>query len=179
MSNEVETVDIDYENIEKIDSTYAKQKEGVAKMRASLLACDVYGGDGTSTLLQTMNNLTVMRVYHQLMRIIRYTEMMDKLEDKLYKSIDEVLDSSNTDPGTLLVLLKIQADLQKSMIESHKLLQPYMDAKDFKVSDLITSTAEVEVSPKVSLMSQAQRENLRNSAGEVLKALQLRTGTEG
>jgi hypothetical protein len=62
-----------------------RQKEDVAKMRASLLSCNDESGIPVSRALQ---DITIMRIYHQLTRIIRFTEMMDKIEDRLYEAID-------------------------------------------------------------------------------------------
>ena len=72
----VKTVD---GSIQSIDPLISKQKEDVAKMRASLLCCN----DDPYAATQAMKSITVLRVYHQMSRIIRYLEMMDKIEDKL------------------------------------------------------------------------------------------------
>ena len=81
------------------DPVYQRQKEGVTKMRTSLLACTAENG---VTIRNTLDSITAMRIYHQMMRIIKYTELMDKLEDKLYRSIDNMLDNSPDDERTLL-----------------------------------------------------------------------------
>ena len=97
----------------------AKQKEDVAKMRTSLLSCSKENGVSTMRAIQ---DITVMRVYHQLTRIIRYTEMMDKLEDKMYAALDYQIDNADiTSVSTLESLMNIQTQLQRSMIESHNL----------------------------------------------------------
>lgn len=149
------------------DPLYSRQKEDVAKMRASLLSFD--GKDPMSAKL-ALQNITVMRVYHQLSRIIRYTEMMDKIEDKLYESIDrslETMDSAN--PSTWLALLGVQEKLQKAMIESHKLLEPYLKM------DLFSNIEILEPEPQESfaamIINQESRDKLRNSAQAVLAAL--------
>ena len=157
------TVD-DY-SISKIDELYKKQKEDVSRMRASLLSCSV---DNPSSMVTSIQNITVMRIYHQLNRIIRYTELMDKLEDKLYESIDytmDNLDSSNA--TTWMTLLEIQDRLQKSMIESHKLLQPYMDVKTFNM-DTIPSSDD---NSQMKLINAQDRENIRNNASKVIREL--------
>ena len=150
------------------DSLYMKQKEDVASMRASLLSCNMM--DSASSRL-ALKRVTVMRVYHQITRIIRYTEMMDKIENKLYESIDhslETMDSAN--PSTWLALLNIQEKLQKSMIESHKLLQPYLDDGLFDGVDI------PQDSPEQSFTSihidQTARDNIRNAAQGVLDMIQ-------
>ena len=153
-----------------IDPLRSKQKEDVAAMRASLLSCT--GSDPISTK-QALQNITVMRVYHQLSRIVRYTEMMDKIESKLYESIDNHLENMNTSsPSTWLTLLGIQEKLQKSMIESHKLLQPYLDSDLFSsIVDVPSSTSPTD-SFAAMIVNQESRDKLRNSAQLVLAALE-------
>ena len=150
------------------DPLYMKQKEDVASMRASLLSCNMM--DSASSRL-ALKRVTVMRVYHQITRIIRYTEMMDKIENKLYESIDhslENMDSAN--PSTWLALLNIQEKLQKSMIESHKLLQPYLDDGLFDGVEIPQDT------PQQSFTSihidQTARDTIRNAAQGVLDLIQ-------
>lgn len=150
-----------------VDPIYKKQKEGVARMRASLLACS----DDMTKSKQAIHNITVMRVYHQIARIIKYTEMMDKLEDKLYESIDATLNSSNAqNPTTWMMLLNIQERLQKSMIESHKLLQPYLDIEEFSVVEL-TSQASDSTVPTTLAMDADTRDRVRVTAQAVLAEL--------
>lgn len=169
---ESKTVRPDSEDVETTiipqDSLYLKQKEDVASMRASLLSCNMM--DSTSSRL-ALQRITVMRVYHQITRIIRYTEMMDKIENKLYESIDhslETMDSAN--PSTWLALLNVQEKLQKSMIESHKLLQPYLD------EGLFAGVEIPQTEPQQSFTSiqidQAARDNIRSAAQNVLSFIQ-------
>lgn len=152
------------------DPVYQRQKEGVAKMRASLLACTDENG---VTIRGTIESITAMRIYHQMMRIIKYTELMDKIEDKLYKSIDNMLDNSPDDAATMVMLLNVQEKLQKSMIESHKLLQPYLDIKEFSVVDLVPQESTAASSPQLNMKSE-ERDRLRSNAQQVL--LQLKEG---
>lgn len=157
------TVD-DY-SISKIDELYKKQKEDVSRMRASLLSCSV---DNPSSMVTSIQNITVMRIYHQLNRIIRYTELMDKLENKLYESIDYAVDNLDScEASTWMALLEIQDRLQKSMIESHKLLQPYMDVKTFNM-DTIPSSDD---NSQMKLINAQDRENIRNNASKVIREL--------
>ena len=122
MTDECKTVTSE---AEILDPLYMKQQQDVAEMRASLLAFN--SGDPTSAR-SAIQKITAMRFYHQLSRIIRYTDMMDRIEAKLYESIDRSLDRMNSDsPSTWMSLLQIQERLQKCMIESQKLLQPYLD----------------------------------------------------
>jgi len=152
------------------DPVYQRQKEGVAKMRTSLLACTDENG---ITIRGTIESITAMRIYHQMMRIIKYTELMDKIEDKLYKSIDNLIDTAPNDTQTLIQLLTIQERLQKSMIESHKLLQPYLDIKEFSVVDLVPQESTASSGSQLNMNSE-DRDRLRSNAQQVL--LQLKEG---
>ena len=148
----------------------AKQKEDVAKMRTSLLSCSKENGVSTMRAIQ---DITVMRVYHQLTRIIRYTEMMDKLENKLYEAMDYQIDNADiTHLGTLEMLMQIQANLQKSMIESHKLLQPYMDLQSFSVVDLMPTSEDEDNPITQKLITSESRDKIRYAAQNVIEILQ-------
>ena len=153
-------------SITKMDPLFRQQKEDVSRMRTSLLACNI-SKESARSALQTIN---ITRAYHQLNRIIRYTELMDELEEKLYESIHHYV--STADPNsttTWMMLLNIQEKLQKNMIESMKLLQPYMDNMQQLTEEL---TVDVEEDRQRALPFNAEiREHLRNSAKKVLMEL--------
>ena len=109
------------------DPLSAKQREGVAKMRASLLACSE-----PELVPATIKQITTQRVIHQVARIIRYIDMMDKIEDALYASIDRTLENIDGTPGPMAMatLLTLQERLQTNMINSHKILEPYLTIVD-------------------------------------------------
>ena len=164
MSN-IETVDA---SVISQDPLISKQKEDVAKMRASLLCCseDMYAAG------QAMRNITVLRVYHQMNRIIRYLEMMDKIEMKLYESIDASIDMMNPDePSTWMALLTIQEKLQKNLIESHKLLEPYLNGDVFNIESIAPTVIEQSETNVAGVLTKESRETLRVSAQKVLAAL--------
>lgn len=147
-----------------------KQKEDVAKMRTSLLSCNEESGMTVSRALQ---DITIMRVYHQLTRIVRYTEMMDKLEDKLYQAIDYQLDHCDiSDNQTMITLLGLQTQLQKSMIESQKLLEPYLDMQLFNIVDLAPTATETSDNPITKqLITSESRDKIRYTAQSVIEML--------
>ena len=153
------------------DALYSKQREDVARMRASLLACSDLDDHIAST--RALQNITVLRVYHQVSRIIKYLEMMDKIEEKLYESIDSRLDKIDVDnPTTWMTLLAIQEKLQNNMINSHKLLQPYLNLEEFSLQSLMpTSTSAVETG-SAAVLPKSSRDKLRQSAQQVLAALE-------
>lgn len=149
------------------DEIYRRQKQDVAKMRTSLLACAEENGMSARSALQ---NITAMQVYHQLTRIVRYLEIMDKLEHKLYSSIEHTIDNSDdTSPATWVKLLSIQDQLQKNMIASHKILEPYLNIKDFLVVELNDSDKDTPTNDM--LMSPESRDRLRSKAQEVMASL--------
>lgn len=149
------------------DPLIAKQKHDVDMMRTTLLTCNI---SDPNSVKAAMNNILVMRVYHQISRIIKYTEQMDKIEAKLYDSIDQSLENMNeADPRTWITLLNIQERLQKIMIDSHKLIEPYLKLEDLTY---------VEVVPEIStdsfaktLLDQDSRERLRTTAQAILSGL--------
>lgn len=165
MSN-VETVNA---SVISTDPLIHKQKEDVAKMRASLLCCndDIYSAG------QAIKNITILRVYHQIARIIKYIEMMDKIEDKLYRSIDASIELMEDDnPTTWMSLLTIQEKLQKNLIESHKLLEPYLNSDLFNIESLSPTIIEEAETNIAGVLTKESRETLRTSAQQVLKALE-------
>lgn len=166
---DLETVEVGTMDI--LDPLYQKQKEGVAKMRASLLACS----DDPTIAKQAINNITVLRIYHQIARIIKYTEMCDKIEQKIYESLDKTIEHSNVNsPSTWMVLLDAQERLQKLLIESHKMLQPYLELQDQAIMDLTNQIDESANSPISVGLDAQSRDKLRVSAQAVL--LQLNVG---
>lgn len=151
------------------DALYSRQREDVAKMRASLLVCS----DDPVTSTKALQNITVLRVYHQVSRIIRYLEMMDKIEAKLYESLDYKLDNMDIEnPTAWITLITIQEKLQKNILESHKLLQPYLNVEEFSLQTLmpVTSSNVVE-SGAAAVLPKSSRDKLRQSAQQVLAAL--------
>lgn len=164
MTDECKTVTSE---AELLDPLYMKQQQDVAAMRASLLAFS--SGDPTSARL-AVQKITAMRFYHQISRIIRYTDMMDRIEAKLYESIDRSLERMNVDsPATWMSLLQIQERLQKCMIESQKLLQPYLDLESLSFVEI--PQASEEVSFGAMIMEPESRDKLRASAQAVLAAI--------
>jgi len=154
----------------QLNSLQAKQKEYIEKMRANLLVC---GTDSTSTVT-AINNITVLRIYHQIDRIIKYLDLMDKLEEKMYKSIEYTIDKSSPEStATWFTLLGIQERMQKLMIESHKLLQPYLDIENLTLTELMPKQAEAGTSSSPILLSAESREKLRTNAQTVLNGLKI------
>ena len=165
MQNECKTVT---SNADIVDPLYMQQQQDVANMRASLLAFN--SGDPGSARA-AIQKITAMRFYHQLSRIIRYTDLMDKIEEKLYQSIESSLDRMNTSSAsTWIQLLQIQEKMQKCMIESQKLLQPYLDLESLSFVEIPQVTPDVSYGAMI--MEQESRDKLRISAQAVLSAIQ-------
>ena len=147
------------------DPLIQKQREDVAKMRTSLLCCE----SDPYSVSQTMHRITAMRVYHQVTRIVRYLDMMDRIEEKLYESIERRLDTIDTDNITAwATLLKLQEQLQRNMIDSHKILEPYLNVQEFFIDEV----PSVQETPDgASILSKSSRDKLRTSAQQVLAIL--------
>lgn len=130
MAEELKTVEPEPADVTALDDNLVdpllrEQKEQADQMRAALLSCRKSDISSAKVALQ---NIAVLQVYHQIARIIRFIEVMDRLEDKLYASIDANLSQMDDfDPTTMVMLLKVQGDLQKSIVLSQDLLKPYMD----------------------------------------------------
>lgn len=149
------------------DALISKQREDVAKMRTSLLVCNT----NSQLASKSLKNITVLQIFHQISRIIRYTEICDKLEAKLYSNIDSIVDNSDDQSiMTLNLLLNMQERLQKLMIESNKMLAPFLDMTAYIDSVNFDSDESDEVHTTINLDS-TKREKLRNSAKQVLLEL--------
>ena len=151
---------------EGLDPLIAKQKEDVAKMRTSLLACT----NNPKLASAAFKQVTVLKVYHQMIRIIRYTEMCDKIENRLYGMIDNVLQTSGDSIFELRRLLDIQERLQKLIIESNKILAPYLNMTEY-IETVESENSEDGASYKTIDLDATKRERLRNSAQQVLAEL--------
>lgn len=155
------------QDIETTDSLYDKQKKDVANMRASLLS---FNSENPMSAKTAITKVTALRYYHQLSRIVRYTEMMDRIEDKLYSAIDHKLDTIDpTDENAWMVLMTMQGKLQESMIESQKLLKPYLDMDNLSFVEIPAEPTSESFGAMI--MDQDSREKLRNGAQSVLDAL--------
>lgn len=151
------------EDLTPIDPLISKQKQDVAKMRTSLLACDSDPKYASSAL----RNIAVLQVYHQISRIIKYTEMCDRIEDAVYTKLETKLQDSTT---SLEYLLVVQEKLQKLLVDSQKLLAPYLDMSEFidQATAINEDTSEAQVTVNLDVV---KREKLRTSAKQVLKEL--------
>jgi hypothetical protein len=105
--------------------------------------------------------------------------MMDKIEDRLYEAIDYQLDNCDiADDTTMVKLLGIQEKLQKAMIDSQKLLEPYLNMQIFNVADLAPATTTSADNPITKkLMTSESRDKIRYSAQSVIEMLA--AGNEG
>lgn len=156
------------------DALYNKKQEDVAKMRASLLACS----DKPEDIANTVKKITVLRVIHQISRIISYLDVMDRIEEKLYQAIDNTIDTIDmNDFSSWGILLNLQSRLQDNMIESHRLLEPYLKIKDLDMLD-ISEYEDVYDNPENQLLSRDSRDKLRRNAQQVLHLIELNTNNE-
>lgn len=149
-------------------SLYVQQTKDVANMRASLLT---FNRNDPNSAKKAIQNITVLRVYHQMSRIVRYTDLMNKLEDKMYESLESAIDQMDPDDmSTWHTLISIQNKLQENMIQSHKLLEPYLNMEALTFVEV--KSEEIDGVSSATILTQDSREKLRNSAQEVLRALE-------
>ena len=101
--------------------------ESIERMKLALLSASL---DNPTSAASAIRQVTIMRVYHQVTRIVEYLDLMDTLETNLYRSIRLEMNDIGSDESnlkTITKLLTIQEKLQKSIIESNKLLQPFVE----------------------------------------------------
>lgn len=140
-----------------------QQQADVSAMRSALLNCDRSNAASVSFAMQSIFS---MRIFHQLSRLIKFTEYMDKIEQKTYESMDRFMNSlDETDTTSWTVLINAQAQLQRIMMDSQKLLEPYSDIS------LYIPERPVEESFGNSLLDQNERKKLRESAQLILDTL--------
>ncbi len=159
--DEVKTV-----GISDID-LYNEQIKDVAEMRTSLLT---FNKKDPNAARKAIQNVTILRVYHQLNRIVRYTNMMDKLEDKMYQCMDAFIDQADeADSSALFALVGLQERLQRSMIESHKLLEPYLSLEQLSALDIPKD--DPSDSFTTMILEQESREKIRTGVQELMSII--------
>lgn len=148
----------------------SKQKEDVARMKTSLLSCT----DDPQQAVKAVQQVTVLRVFHQITRIVRYLELMDKLEAKLYSAIDHVIDTQpEQSVATMMMLMNVQERLQSNMIESHKILQPYIKLEDtLAIMTPGTAGDDPKLAYREQILSKESRDKLRSASQSILEELQ-------
>lgn len=157
------------------NALFNKQKQQTEQMRSVLLSCNE---TDTFSVQSTMRKILALRVYHQITRIIRYTEEMDKIEQKLYQVIDvtlENMDYVNVNENTqscLTTLMHMQQKLQQSMIDSQKLLDPYLNMDTLSYVEVPSETVEDNNVVAGRVLDQDSRQRLREGAQAALTVLQ-------
>lgn len=171
MADDFNTFDTDIK-----DPLLKEQEREVAAMRSSLL-CSA-GGD-LRDLRYALTNVTILRIYHQVTRIVRYLDLMDKLEEKLYEGIESAIDKCDPENlSSVTLLLGIQEKLQKNLVASHELLKPYLTED---MMDIYSSaySKPIDTDDNTSqLLDKPSREKLRQSAQQILLALEEEGGDE-
>lgn len=155
-----------------LDPMNSLKAEAIERMKMAMLSASLDDPLSAATAIQ---QITIMRVYHQVSRIIQYLDLMDKLESKLYESIeieldclDIVSDSASTF-SAITRLLAIQEKLQKSIIESNKLLAPYLDMEQYSAFNAIE--VSTPVSANILDVDESKRTLLRENAEAILSEL--------
>lgn len=151
-------------------SLLVEQMNDVSSMRSALLS---FPKSDPQAAVKAIRNVTLLRVYHQVERIVRYTEMCDKIEDRMYQSINAKLDNTSPDDESLwYTLLGIQDKMQKIMIESHKLLEPYLSLEQLQALE-VPQQADPADSFTSMILDQESREKVRTSAQQVIAAISM------
>lgn len=150
------------------NSVFLQQMSDVQQMRDNLFS---FNRADPNAARKAIQNITLLRVYHQMERIIRYTALMDQLEDRLYQSIEAKLANSDPDDETLfLTLIPIQERLQKAMIESHKLLEPYLNMEQLSVLEIPVQEDPADSFTSM-ILDQESREKVRTGVQELLAVI--------
>lgn len=158
---------------DSVDS-YVNQFNDIQDMRYAL---QTFNKNDPQSIKKALQNITVLRIHHQLERIIRYTHMMDKIEQKMYDSIDATLDGMDDyNEQTWIKLASLQEKLQRSMIESHKLIEPYLNMEELTIVDQQQSE-DPNSSFAAMILDQESREKLRTSAQQVLSIIDSQEGS--
>lgn len=149
-------------------SLFAAQSRDVEEMRNQLLTFNKTDANAARKAIQ---NVTVLRVYHQLERIVRYTEMMDQIEDRIYQSIQAKLENSDPDDDSIWgTLIPIQERLQRMMIESHKLLEPYLTMEQLTALE-VPKDEDPAVSFTSMILDQESREKVRTGVQQLMSII--------
>ena len=153
------------------DALFLKQRADVDKMRVSLLSCD----SDPSNTVQALRNIAILQIQHQFGRIIRFLDMMDQIEDKLYDAIGARLDTIDEfDPDAWMMLMSLQSRLQKNIIESNKLLEPYIGVNSVAQFNMIAEEyAEIPTNNVEDTIGidKVERDRLRLAAQQVISSL--------
>lgn len=147
---------------------FSEQAKDVENMRRALVSFDK---SDPSAARKAIQNVTLLRVYHQLERIVRYTDIIDKLEDRIYQSIEMKLMNSDPDDEDLyFTLIPIQERLQKMMIESHKLLEPYLSMEQLTALE-VPRDEDPANSFTSMLLEQESREKVRTGVQQLMSII--------
>ena len=168
MDNEPKTVGgVPEDNsLSLIDPLTKAQMDRVGQMRSTMLSFDPCDFSEAKRAIQ---NVTVLRIYHQVARIIKFIDTMDQLEDKIYDSITmNIGQMDSCDPMTMMTLLKVQSQLQETMIQSQLLIKPYLD---MDIEAIAPPKELVETSYGVAIIPQESRNNIRSGAQALLTEL--------
>lgn len=149
-------------------SLFAAQSRDVEEMRNQLLT---FNKTDPNAARKAIQNVTVLRVYHQLERIVRYTEMMDQIEDRIYQSIQAKLENSDPDDDSIWgTLIPIQERLQRMMIESHKLLEPYLTMEQLTALE-VPKEEDPATSFTSMILDQESREKVRTGVQQLMSII--------
>lgn len=150
------------------DPLNSLRRESIDRMKTALLSSSL---DDTQSVAFAIKNVTILRVSHQVTRIVQYLDLMDKLEESLYAAIENDIENSDIyDTKTTFKLLSIQEKLQQLIIDSNKLLAPYLEMSQYEAFNQIEVPAEN--TSEVLAIPPEERHLLRENAGAILEDLE-------
>lgn len=154
---------------EKMNPLASAMRESTSRMQTALLAANM---ESPNEVASALRQVTMLRAHHQVMRIVRFLELMDDIEEKMYESIElDMRTMELTESDTWAKLMTIQTNLQKNIIESNKLLQPFLDMDAYPVFQEV-GEAELEIDAEVLDISADKRAQIRDTAGLLLDKIE-------
>lgn len=160
------------QNIERELSPLRKaMRESTERMQTALLAASM---DNPGSVAAAMRQVTLLRAHHQVLRIVKFLQLMDEVEEKMYESIElDMATMDLTESSTWSTLLALQTKLQQNIIESNKLLAPYLEMDKYPLfQEIAEEGLVIEADAEVIDISADKRNQLRETATLVLEDLQ-------
>ena len=157
------TVDSDPSPLQK------SMHESTERMQTALLSASM---DSPNEVVTAMRQVSLLRAHHQVMRIVQFLQLMDKLEAKMYEAIElDMATMDLTDSQSWKTLLTLQTKLQENIVNSNKLLMPFLEMGKYPIFNEMATAADSEVDIVIDLPP-AKRNQLRENAESILAELE-------
>ena len=144
--------------------------ESTERMQTALLSASM---DAPNEVVGAMRQVTLLRAHHQVMRIVQFLQLMDKLEAKMYESIDMDMSTMDlSDPDSWKTLLLLQTKLQENIVNSNKLLTPFLEMDKYPIFNEMANASDVDVTIVDGELTPSKRNQLRENAESILAELE-------